>query len=61
MTRIVERSEPDGKELPLQSLVDLIPDAVFFHGFDGRFLYINDAARSLLGYVQPKRCNGMQA
>src|SRR3954466_1057209 len=31
-------------------LVDFSPDAVFLHGLDGRFVYVNDAACSMLGY-----------
>jgi PAS domain S-box-containing protein len=31
-------------------LVELAPDAVFLHGLDGRFRYVNDAACAVLGY-----------
>jgi PAS domain S-box-containing protein len=30
-------------------LLDLAPDAVFLHGLDGRFVYVNDAACAILG------------
>lgn len=31
-------------------LLNLSPDAVFLHGLDGRFVYVNDAACAILGY-----------
>lgn len=31
-------------------LVELAPDAVFLHGPDGRFVYVNDAACAMLSY-----------
>lgn len=33
-----------------QRLAELAPDAVFVHGLDGRFVYVNDAACASLGY-----------
>jgi PAS domain S-box-containing protein len=37
-------------EPPFRRLLDLAPDAIFLHGPDGRFVYINDAACAILGY-----------
>jgi adenylate cyclase len=39
-----------GGEGRFRRLVELAPDAVFVHGLDGRFAYVNDAACASLGY-----------
>src|SRR5436853_5062478 len=33
-----------------ERLVELVPDAVFLHGLDGKFFYVNEAATAMLGY-----------
>ena len=42
------RAEEIGRQFP--RLVDLAPDAVFLHGLDGRFVYVNEEACACLGY-----------
>ena len=47
--------KPEDASLPeverqFSRLVELAPDAVFLHGLDGRFRYVNDAACAFLGY-----------
>jgi PAS domain S-box-containing protein len=36
-------------ESRFRRLLDLAPDAVFVHGLDGRFVYVNDAACAIVG------------
>jgi PAS domain S-box-containing protein len=47
---IVGLPTQDSAERILRGIVDLTPDAIFLHGLDGKFLYVNYAACTLLGY-----------
>jgi PAS domain S-box-containing protein len=47
-TEVASRNEEN--ERRFRRLVELSPDAVFLHGLDGRFVYINDRACTSLGY-----------
>src|SRR3954471_14061369 len=52
VTHQVESGQRDAlsKEPRFERLVELVPDAVFLHGLDGKFFYVNEAASAMLGY-----------
>jgi PAS domain S-box-containing protein len=45
-----EETQLSEVERQFRRLVELAPDAVFLHGLDGKFVYVNDAACAILGY-----------